>query len=117
MSFLKNTLAVIGAVAVAGVAVRVLTSEKTENALKCALKKCNDYAKEDSDDCNPGCAGCCCGECECVDTTSSDEDCSVQEETTKNDNSEPAAEEPTEEENYLPPLNLKPNEAKQDGNQ
>lgn len=103
MSFLKNILAVIGAVAVAGVAVRVLTSEKTENALKCALKKCDDYAKEDSDECKPGCTGCCCGKYECTNTTSSNADCGVQEEATKNDNGEPAADRPAEGENNLSP--------------
>ena len=103
MSFLKNILAVIGAVAVAGVAVRVLTSEKTENALKCALKKCDDYAKEGGDECKPGCTGGCCGKYECANTTSSNADCGAREEATKNDNGEPAADRPAEGENNLSP--------------
>lgn len=116
MSFLKNTLAVIGAVAVAGVAIRALTSEKTENALKNALKKCDDYAKDEEDGCEPVCAGCCCGECECIDPMPSNEEGIMHTETTTDENIEPATEETAEEETDLPPLNLKPNEAKQDGN-
>ena len=116
MSFLKNTLAVIGAVAVAGVAIRALTSEKTENALKNALKKCDDYAKGEEDGCEPVCAGCCGGECGGVGPMPRDGEGIMHTETTTDENIEPATEETAEEETDLPPLNLKPNEAKQDGN-
>lgn len=113
MAFLKNALAAIGAVTVAGLAIHILTSEKTENALKSALKKCDECTK---DDCEPACAGGCCGECECVSTMPSNKDCFAQKENAEKKDAELAKEEPVMEKSNIPSLDLKPNEVEQDGN-